>query len=76
MEYVCRNSAAPDTTPNRDFIYDYLKMTHLQGNYFLTETSEVHTFILSFIYGNEAAEAKIRYLEGKNNGRINLLALQ
>ena len=55
---------------------DYAKRALLIGKAFNADASEVHTYIVNFISGNEIAESKILAIAGKSNGRFNFKVLQ
>jgi hypothetical protein len=60
----------------RYFLDDYVSMAALDGKAFSIDSADVHTFIVSFIAGNDTAETKIQAYEGQNNGRLDFIALR
>lgn len=69
LSYVIRPNDIPNAHPNADFLDDYVQMAPLAGEAFVIDAAQVHTFITSFISGNETAEAKIQMLGTQTNGR-------
>ena len=76
LKYICRENDAPDPTPNTDFLDDYVAMAPLAGEAFITDASEVMTYIVSFVAGNTTAESKIQRFSASSNGRLAYKALQ
>ena len=70
LKYMCRDSDAPDPTPNADFLYDYVAMAPLIGEAYTIDYSEGFTLIVKFIAGNEMVEAKIQPHVKSTNGRL------
>ncbi len=60
---MCRDSDEADHTPNKDFLDDYVTMAPVEGNSSAIDTVQVHTFLVSFVSGNDTAEAKIQGLQ-------------
>ena len=60
LSYVIRINDTPDPTPNVNFLDDYVAMAPLNGESFVLDSSEVHTYITNFIAGNSTAESKIQ----------------
>jgi hypothetical protein len=58
LKYVCRDNEVSDSTPNTDFIDDYVNMAPLEGEAYAIDSADVHTYIVNFVAGNETAEAK------------------
>ena len=75
LSYVIRHNENPDPTPNGDFLENYIAMAPLHGDAFITDNTEVHTYITSFIAGNTTAEAKALPFAHTNNGRATYMAL-
>jgi hypothetical protein len=60
LKYICRETDTPDPTVlNDDFLDDYVAMATLQGDSYAIDTMQVHTSLVNFVAGNDAAEAKI-----------------
>jgi hypothetical protein len=76
LKYVCRARDLPDPIPNVDFINDYVNMAPLHGEAFAIDATDVHTYLVNFVAGNETAEAKIQAYEAQNNGRLDYIALK
>jgi hypothetical protein len=76
LKYVCRTSELADPTPNVDFIDDYVSMAPLHGEAFTIDASNVHTYLVNFLAGNETAEAKIQAYEAQYNGGLDYVALK
>ena len=55
---------------------EYVNCAPLAGDAFNIDAAEVHTYIQSFINGNETAEAKILSYVDQNNGRLAFIALK
>ena len=70
LKYICReNDAADPFAANDDFLDDYVANAPLMGDSYAIDTVQVHTFLLNFVSGNDAAEAKIQALQRPNDGR-------
>jgi hypothetical protein len=54
---------------NDDFLDDYVANAPLKGDSYAIDLVQVHTFLLSFVTGNDTAEAKIQGLQRPNDGR-------
>ena len=76
LKYVCRENDAPDPTPQRTFLDEYVSMAPLNGEAFTIDAAEVHTLLVSFISGNATAESKIQGHTSENNGRLDYIALK
>ncbi len=77
LNYVIRENDAPLNIPNVDFLTHYANMAPLHGDAFDTDSTEVHTYLVNFISGNnETAEAKILPHAATRNGRLEFKALQ
>jgi hypothetical protein len=60
-----------------DFLNDYVSMAPLHGKAFgAIDATDVHTYLVNFVAGNETAEAKIQAYEAQNNGCIDYVALK
>ena len=70
LSYITRVSDGPNLTPNPDFIDDYVAMAALSGEAFVIDSSEVHTLIIKYIAGNNAAETKVQPHIRPTNGRL------
>ena len=70
LSYITRVSEEINPTPNPDFIDDYVAMATLNGEAFVIDSSEVHTLIIKYIAGNNAAEAKVQPHISTTNGRL------
>ena len=60
LSYICReyDEAIPHN-PNIDFLDNYILQAPLYGDTFKIDASEVHTYLVNFMTGNEIAEVKI-----------------
>jgi hypothetical protein len=76
LAYVIRDREEQTEDNNRDFITNYISMSPLTGNAFNADASEVHTYIVNFISGNDTAEAKILSFADEYNGRKDFIALK
>ncbi len=76
LSYVVRDMNAPDPTPHPNFLDDYVSMAPLAGNAFVIDTSQVHTFLMNLISGNDTAEAKVQRIDNQNDGRVDSLRLK
>ena len=70
LKYIwCRDRDEADPTANDDFLDDYVAMAPLEGDSYAIDTVQVHTFLLSFVSGNDTTEAKIQGMTRPNDGR-------
>ena len=76
LSYVCRRNETPIVVAGIDFMDDYVNRAPLNGDAFNIDAAEVHTYIQSFINGNETAEAKILPHTDQNNGRLDFISLK
>ena len=76
LAYICRENDAPVINPGADLLDMYVDAAPLPGEAFNVDANEVHTYIVSFIAGNETAEAKILPHQSENNGCLDFIALQ
>ena len=76
LAYIVRDNDDALVTPNIDMLDDYVNQAPLNGEAFNADASEVHTYIVSFIAGNETAESKIMAFADQANGRLDFKALQ
>lgn len=74
--YICRDYDAPNYTPQQDFLMEYVLRAPLIGEAFVTDSSEVHTYLVNFITGNSTAESKVQPLAAHKNGRLDFIALK
>ena len=56
-------------TTNEDFLDDYIARAPLEGDSYVIDSVQVHTFLVNFVSGNDTAEAKIQGLTRPNDGR-------
>ena len=68
LSYIVCNAHEPDPTPHADFLNDYVAMAPLDGDAFVTDAAEVHTYLVSFTSRNLTAEAKLQTHMDANNG--------
>ena len=61
---------------NFQFLYDYMDLAPLRGEYFATDADEVHTYIVNFITENLTAENKILPYMAQNSGRVDFKSLK
>ena len=76
LVYVIRENDDAIIDATADMLTDYVNRAPLDGEAFDADASEVHTYIVNFIAGNEAAESKILANADRNNGRLDFKALQ
>ena len=69
LKYICRDKEGAEETESEDFLDDYVAMAPLTGNSYAMDTSQVHTFLVNFVSGNDTAEAKIQALQRPGDGR-------
>ena len=69
LKYICLNKDKAEETANEDFLEDYVAMATLGGKSYAIDTTQVHTFLVNFVSGNDTAEAKIQGLRRPNDGR-------
>jgi hypothetical protein len=75
LKYVCRTNPLPDPTLQRDFIDEYINCAPLQGEAYVIDSSQVYTFLASFVVGNPQAETKIQSINDTSDGRTAFLSL-
>ena len=75
LSYIVRENDAPDPTPHLDVLDDYVAMAPLNGEAFVSDTKEVHTYLVKFITGNTQAESKMQPHLNATNGRVDFKAL-
>jgi hypothetical protein len=75
-KYVCRTDDEQDPIPNTDFLDAYVTMAPLNSEAFTIDATDVHTFMVNLVSGNETAEAKIQTYAPNNNGRLDYIALR
>jgi hypothetical protein len=73
---VCRDDELADPTPNTDFLDNYVNMAPLEGEAFAIDSTDVRTYIVNFVAGNETAEAKLQAHEGHNDGQLDFIAFR
>ncbi len=70
LKYICREQDEPDMTLHEDFLDDYIARALLVGDsYVIDSVQQVHTFLVNFVSGNDAVEAKTQGLRRPNDGR-------
>ena len=55
LKYIFRENDTPNPAPNSDFLDDYINMSPLTGEAYGIDSSQLHTFIVNFVSGNETA---------------------
>ena len=75
LSYVVRENDDPNYTPQQDFLEEYVLTVPLYGDAFEIDTSEVRTYLMKYIAGNENAEATVQALQDKRCGRVAFKAL-
>jgi len=75
LSYICRDNPIAAINPAAELLDMYVDSAPLSGEAFNVDAAEVHTYIVSFIAGNETAEAKIMPHANENNGRLDFTAL-
>jgi hypothetical protein len=76
LTYVIRDNDDAMVIPSADMFDDYMNRAPLTGEALNADASEVHTYIVNFIAGNETAESKILAFADQSNGRLDFKALQ
>ena len=78
LSYIIRDNDEPlmEIDPAADYLTNYVRMAPLNGESFVTDNREVHTYIMHFIAGNAVAEAKIVAHGHDEDGRRDYLALK
>ena len=76
LVYIVRDNDNALVVPNVDMLDDYVNQAPLNGEAFNADASEVHTYIVNFIAGNETAESKIMAFADQADGRLDFKALQ
>jgi hypothetical protein len=76
LVYIIRDDPPVIPVAYTDFIDEYIDKAPLEGTAFITDASEVHTYLVKFISENDTAESKVQMNANQNNGRIDFLALQ
>ena len=74
--YIYREYDVPNYTPQQDFLMEYVLRAPLTGEAFVTDSSEVHTYLVNFITGNSTAESKIQSFAARKNGSLDFIALK
>ena len=59
LTYIVRDNDDAITVTDAEMMDDYANRAPLTGEAFNADASEVHTYIVNFISGNETAESKI-----------------
>jgi len=75
LSYVIRDNENSTLVNNGDLLDMYVAGAPLNGEAYRVDANEVHTYIVSFIAGNETAEAKILPHQIECDGRKDFLAL-
>jgi hypothetical protein len=76
LAYIIRDNTEPTENVQDDFLENYISMCPLDGSAFKADASEVHTYLVNFIAGNDTAEAKILSFAAEHNGRKDFIALK
>lgn len=76
LSYVVRENDEPSYAPQQDFLEEYVLTAPLVGDAFEIDTSEVRTYLMKYITGNENAEATVQALQNKRCGRVAFKALR
>ena len=76
LSYVLRDDPVIPRAHYADFLDEYIDNAPLTGVEFVADSSEVHTYIVKFIAGNETAEAKVLPHSNQLNGRLTYRALR
>ena len=77
LKYVIRDNEQADPTPNKNFLDDYIKNAPLVGEAFIIDANDVHFILANLIaHNDEASSIIIKLHEGKENGRIEWMALK
>ena len=70
LKYICSDKDEADVdVANDDFLDNYVASARLEGNSYVIDTLQVHTFLLNIVSSNDTAEAKIQGLSRPNDGR-------
>ena len=71
LSYICREyDEAMPHNPNIDFLDNYVLQAPLYSDAFKMDASEVHTYLVNFMSGNETAEDKMLSHAPLTNGRL------
>ena len=76
LVYIVRINDNALVAPNVDMLDGYVNQTPLDGEAFNADASEVHTYIVNFIAGNEISESEIMAFADQANGRLDFKTLQ
>ena len=76
LVYVIRDSDDAIIDLHTDMLQDYINRAPLEGEAFIADASEVHTYIVNITAGNETAESKLLSISDQSNGRLDIKALR
>lgn len=76
LNYIVRPKDVTQIENYDDFLDEYVDCVSLQGNAFISDATEVHTYIVKFIAGNDTAESKILDIMNQKNGRSDFISLK
>ena len=76
MIHAISRNEIPDLTISIDLPDIYVSMSTLSGEYFATNSANMHNLITKFISGNDEAEKSIQALIPQSNGRLDFISLQ
>lgn len=63
-------------TPSADYLDDYIAKAPLHGEAFITDTTQVHVYLINLIAQNDEAEAIIKANDTERNGRKDWMSLK
>ena len=70
LSYVIRNEPVIPPEIYVNFLDEYVDRAPLNGAAFITDSAEVHTYLVKFISENDTAESKIQTNAAQNNGQL------
>ena len=76
LSYVIRDNAEPDPTPQEDYLDEYVNMALLGGSTYINDNQKVFVLLNKFIVGNDRAEAAVKALNTRTDGRMVYFAIK
>ena len=74
--YITRENESPDPTPRADYLENYIANAPLKGDAFMSDSDQVHVYLINFTAQNDEAEYILNITERERNGRKGWLALK
>ena len=76
LSYICRENDHPLLhNPNIDYLENYINQAPLNGDAYIIDAAEVHTYLINFMSNNPTAEVKMLPHVTANDGRMDYHAL-